>query len=414
MSGTTTNVPQPTFGPTGFIAPAAPAVLTGVQADWTAAYATVGQVVNTSLTTAQGQVMGSEAASIVDAQSQFVAITQQMDPAFASGRMQDALGRYYFLTRQAATSTMGPCLCVGAATVVIPAGTPITAEDSNTYTATSTGTIPAGGTLTLNFGCVITGPIACPAQVFDIAQTIPGWDTCTSTTSFIEGTNTETRAAFEARRSASVEANAVGVNDAILGAVANVPGVTSAYVVDNFTGTSTTIGGVTVAANSLYISAYGGSQSAVAAAIFTKKPPGCGMSGNTTYTVQDTNPLYNGSGPSYSIVWETPAANPINVAVTIKNSPSVPSNAGALVTAAVNAAFAGADNLPGGPLPAVSTIGNTTYSGRFAPGIVNLGTWAQALESILVGTGGGAPASNFVTSTIAQVPTAGTITLSLV
>ncbi|NPC88160.1 hypothetical protein HNH97_04430, partial [Gluconacetobacter entanii] len=46
-----------------------------------------------------------------------------MDPAFASGRMQDAIARIYFISRKAATATVVSCVCAGAAGTVVPSGT---------------------------------------------------------------------------------------------------------------------------------------------------------------------------------------------------------------------------------------------------------------------------------------------------
>lgn len=410
----TTNVPAPIFGPAGYVAPTGPAVLAGVQQDWLSAYAPYGQL-NLALDVGTGQVIQSEAAIIVDKDSQFVSLTAMFDPAFSSGIWQDAIGRYYFQTRQPATATTPTCVCIGEATTVIPAGAFVTAEDGNTYSTSTGGTIPSGGTLSLSFTCAVTGPIACPAQVFDIGQVTNGWDTCATLSDATPGQNVETSQAFEQRRGLSVEQNSVNTNDAILGALLAgngglpLPGLISAYVVDNSTNTTATIGGVTLSANSIFVCAYGGEILDIGLAILSKKPPGCSYSsGTTTITLPDSNPLYNGNGPTYSVTFTLAAPLTIYAGVSIKNSMSVPSNAQALVQAAYDAAFAGTDGLP-----AVSQIGATTYAARFVPGIAALGDWAQTISSITVGTTT-TPTSLTVTSTIAQVPVSGTCTLTLV
>ena len=87
----TTNVPPPAFGNTGFVAPAESAILAGVQADWNSAF---GGYLNPALETAQGQLATSEAAVIGQANAQFLALANGVDPAYASGRLQDAkIGR---------------------------------------------------------------------------------------------------------------------------------------------------------------------------------------------------------------------------------------------------------------------------------------------------------------------------------
>ena len=79
----TTNVPAASLSPTGFVAPAESDVLTGVQADLQAAF---GGNLNPALNTPQGQIAQSVAAIIGDANDQFLALANGVDPAFADGR----------------------------------------------------------------------------------------------------------------------------------------------------------------------------------------------------------------------------------------------------------------------------------------------------------------------------------------
>jgi uncharacterized phage protein gp47/JayE len=331
-------------GATGFLAPTESAVYTGTLADINAAF---GGNLTLQPETPQGQIATSEAAIISDFYNQFVFYTTQTDPAFASGRMQDAIGRVVpggGFARIAATSTLVTATCTGAAGVVIPAGSIAVDTSGNQYASLALATIGAGGTVSVNFAAVQTGPIACPATTLtQIYTTIPGWDTISNPNAGALGNNVETRAAFEARRSASVAANSVGSIGAILGAVLSVPGVTDAYVIDNPLGTTAIIGGVTLAAHSLYVAAVGGTSAAVAQAIWSKKAPGCNYNGNTTVTVTDPNPIYGGSPPSYSVTYEIPPALQIIFGVSITNSAAVPSNALALIQGAIGAAFTGAN-----------------------------------------------------------------------
>lgn len=235
-----TNVPAPTFGPTGFVAPAESAILAGVQADQQAAF---GGNLNPSLTTPQGQLAQSLAAIIGDANNQFVALANGVDPAFASGRMQDAIGRIYFIERNPAQSTVVTLTCYGLTGTTIPVGAQAVDQAGNRYLATAAGTIPAGGNVQLPFACVTTGPIAAPiGYVNGIYQAIPGWDSCTNPAAGVIGSNVESRADFEFRRQASVAANSQGSLQAILGSVLSVPGVVDAYAAENTS--STTSGAV--------------------------------------------------------------------------------------------------------------------------------------------------------------------------
>jgi hypothetical protein len=377
MSGTT-SVPAPSFGANGFTAPAESAILAGVQADMQAAFG--GKLNFTTSTgsqtnpTPQGQLAASTAAIIGSANSAFLALANGVDPAFAFGRMQDAIGRIYFLTRLPAQATTLQIACVGLAGVDIPVGALIQDSIGNIYSCTTAGTIPISGTITLPFVAQVTGAIPVPASSgVSIYQTIPGWDTVTCVSGVI-GRPVETRAAFEARRAQSVAGNSVGVNDAILSNVLAVTGVVDAYVIDNPQSTSQTIGGVTLNPNSLYVCVAGSfTASAVAQAIWAKKPPGCNYTGNTSSTVTDPNPLYS-SPPSYTVSFETAVNTPIFIAASLKNSTSVPSTALTEIQGAIDDAFSGED---GGTVP---RIGSEIFASRFYAGIASLGSWAQIIS----------------------------------
>lgn len=404
MSGTT-SVPQPVFGPTGFIMPAESAILAGVQADYNAAF---GGNLNPGLSTPQGQLASSTAAIIADAYATFLFYTSQTDPAFAQGRMQDGIARIYFLSRNPAQPTSVQALCTGLVNTVIPTGALAKATDGNTYTCTAGGTIPASGNITLPFACVATGPIACPAgSLSTIYRTVPGWDVITNVAAGVVGNDVETRAAFETRRGLSVAINSVGTLPAILAAVLAVPNVLDAYATENPSGSAATLGGVSIAAHSLYIAVAGGDPQAVAQAIWTKKGPGAGYVGNTTKTVTDSNSGYSLPLPTYSVTFQTPTALPVFFAVSIANNLNVPSTATASIQAAILSAFAGAD---GGPR---ARIGATLFASRFYAGIATLGTWAEII-SLQIGTVSGN--ANTVIVNINQVPvtSAANITVTLV
>lgn len=398
-----TNVPSATFGPAGFAAPAESAILAGVQADQNAAF---GGNVNPALTTGLGQLAMAQAACIGNANALFLALANGVDPAYASGRLQDGIGRIYFLTRIAAAPTVAQVACSGLPGVVIPAGALLQAADGTLYAATGAGTIPASGVVSLPFAAQTLGAIACPAQSFTIFRAIPGWDSAVSTQPGVEGNPVETRAAFEARRAASVAINAQGSVPAIRGAILAVPGVLSAVVIDNPSPAPLAIGGVTIPARSLYCSVSGGAAADIAAAIWSRKSLGCATSGGTTIIVYDTaspsTPL-----PSYAISFDvqTPAA--ILFAVSIANSPSVPANAPALIQAAVASAMAGGD---GGPR---AQAGATLYASRFYAPIAALGAWAQIVSLLL---GPGSPTLYDYAVPINEAPTtsASNITVSLV
>jgi hypothetical protein len=340
----TSVVPSATFGDKGFIAPSEADVLAGVQADINA---DLGGNINPGESTPQGQLASTETAIIGDKNAQFIWYTNQVDPALNSGRMQDAIGRIYFMTRIAGAPTVVQATCTGLDDVVIPVGATAKAQDGNLYVCQQQGTITAGSVI-LPFACAVDGPIPCPADSLNwiIYQTIFGWDTVSTADSGVLGRNVETRAEFEDRRSRSVAANAIGILDSILGSVLAVNGVLDVFVTENDEAAARVIGGKILGPSSLYVAALGGESQDVAEAIWRHKAPGCGYNGNTAIVVVDPNPAYLPPIPEYVVTFERPHILDIAVLVTLKSNPGIPADVRAQIQIAILAAFAGTDNRP--------------------------------------------------------------------
>lgn len=391
----TTNVPPPALARTGATIPAESDVIAGLQADFNAAF---GGNLNLSDATPQGQIITALAAVIGANNDLFLQYVNQVDPAFSDGRMQDAIGRIYYLTRIASEPTVVTCTCTGSPGTLIPQGSLAQASDGTIYESAADATIDAGSAASVDFQAIVNGPISCPAgNLTTIYRVISGWDAITNPADGVLGRDEETRAEFEARRSASVAANAIGILPAIRGAVLAVTGVIDAYVTENSTSAPVTVGGVSIAANSLYVAVYGGTDADVAQAIWSKKPPGCAYTGTTNVTVEDTVSGYSVPLPSYTVTFTRPTGVPIYFAVSIANTSQVPSDASTQIKSAISSAFNGED---GGDR---ARIGSTVYALRFATAIAALGSWVR-LISIAVGTTS-SPADPDVATNINQVPT---------
>lgn len=400
-----TNVPPVVFDPAvGFTAPSQQDILTGVQADIDAAF---GGGLNQSLSTPQGQLATSFTALIAQANDTFVNLTNQTNPNFATGVWQDAIGQLYFLERNASEPTVVEALCVGGTGVVVDVGALAQDAALNIYTCTAGNApngFPANGQSTLTFANNVPGPIPCPAGTLTtIFKGIPGWDTITNVADGVLGNDTETPAEFEARRAQSVAVNSLGSLPSVLGAVLSVANVLDAFVTENASSSPATIGGFTLAPNSLYVAAVGGfDQVALATAIWSKKAPGCAYNGNTTVTIQDSRSGYSPPFPTYNVTFEIPPALPILFAVSIANNPQVPSNAKTLIQNAIIAAFAGVD---GGTR---ARIGSTIFASRFYAPIAALGSWAQII-SLQIGSAN-TPAATFTGAIAGTVLTVSAVT----
>jgi Baseplate J-like protein len=375
-----TNVPTPSFGPTGFSIPSQQSILAGVIADLQGIFGgdlNLSSTNTATLNTPQGQLATTTASIVGDVDATFLQYTNLVDPALSSGRMQDAIARIYFIERLPAEPSVLEIQCNGLTGVNIPVGALIQDGAQNIYTCTRSGQISTSGNITVPFSCNTVGPVPVPATV-TIYQAITGWDSV-QVVSGVSGQNTETPQQFELRRQQSVAGNSIGSLPSILGAVLSVPGVLDAYVTENPTNGTVTIQGQVLIPNSLYVAVFGGSAAAVARAIWSKKSPGCAYNGNTTIVVQDTNAGYSPPLPQYSVTFETPPALPIIFNISLASNLLTPANAGVLIQAAIQNAFAGGD---GGPR---ARIGSTIYASRFYAPVIALGSWVQ-IRSITIGS----------------------------
>jgi hypothetical protein len=357
----TTSVPDIEFTPTGIVLPTEAEILAGVNEDQSGAF---GGDVNPDPKTPQGQLATSTTAIIADKNSVIAELVDQVDPDNATGFMQDAIGRIYFLNRNPAVATVVQLQCGGNLGTPIPVGAQARDTSGNIYACTLAGVIPVGGSITLPFANIITGPIPAPANTVNkIYLAIPGWDTVNNSVDGVVGSPVESAADFEFRRQNSVAKNANGSIQAVYGEVFSVPGVIDCFVSENVTGSpiSGPINGnpnstnFTLKAHSIYVAVTGGLATDVANAIWIKKNEGSDMNGNTTIVVPDTSG-YSFPQPMYNITFEIPDPTPYALIVNIKSTSALPSTIVADVQNACVAQFNGVMGVPqaNGIIPSTS------------------------------------------------------------
>lgn len=339
-----TAVPPVTFTPTGVSVPAAAAVLAGVQSDINNAFG--GNLNTTSLNTRSGQLASSQAACIDAGNSSFAYFASQIDPATSQGFMQDALGQLYFLTRLPGIATVVTCVLTGLNGDTIPIGAQAIDTSGNIYYATQAGTF-SSGTLTLPFQNIALGPIPCPdGTLTGINLAIPGvqWNTIDNPGpgSAVLGSNVESSQQFEARRAASVALNSHGPVQAIKANVLQVPGVIDCYAYENVTGATQYVGSdaTPVLPHSIFVGVAGGIASAVVAAIWNKKAPGCNYNGATTVNIEDTV-NYSPPYPTYPVSFTTLMNSGIIINVALLDTGNLPADIVSLIQTAVINQFTG-------------------------------------------------------------------------
>jgi len=372
------SVPALEFTAAGVVLPLETAVLAGVQSDYDSAF---GGGLNPALETPQGQLASSQAAIIADKNAEIAYYTNQVDPQYAEGRFQDGIGRIYFLNRKGATATAVTATLGGLPGTVIPAGTFARDTSGNTYALSGDATIGTASTIDAEFQNLVTGPIACPAGTLtSVYQAVPGWDTITNTADGTPGSNVENRADFEYRRKNSVALNGHGTPQAIYAEVFALADVLDVYVLDNPKDITVNTGATNypLLPHSVYVAVVGGTDSEIAAAIWRKKDAGCDYNGNTSVQVADDSG-YSYPLPEYTVKFERPDALPVLFAVSLVNSPSLPSNITALIQAAIIARFNGADGTTR------ERMGSMILASRYYGAVVAVAD-NVSLVSILIGT----------------------------
>jgi uncharacterized phage protein gp47/JayE len=390
-----TSVPPIVWTPEGVVLPTDAAILAGVQADINTAF---GGGVNPALSTPQGQIASSDSAIISDKNSAIAYIANQVDPQYAEGRFQDAIGQIYFMTRNAATSTVVIATIGGLPGTYIAAGALALDTSGNVYQLLGAVTIGGGGTIPAEFANVSTGPIPCPSgSLIQIYRAIPGWDSVTNASAGILGSYVESSQEFELRRQNSVALNSHGTTDAIFANVYAVPGVLDCYVIDNPSGNTVNYGSTNypLAPHSVYVAVVGGAASAIAQAIWLSKDGGCNYNGNTTETVYDTR--YSAPQPAYQVTFNIPTGTAVYFAVTVTNAGTLPSDYATLIQNAVIAQFNGQNNNT--PAGIGSLILALNYTGAILAAVPGI-----SLVSILVGLTS-SPTGYDLTMGIDQQPT---------
>lgn len=268
-------------------------------------------------------------------------------------------------------------LCTGLAGTVIPGADTSTSPaqvqtvDGDLLTCQQTGTIGTNGTVTLQFAADETGPIVIGADAVDsIVQAIPGWDTASNPTAGVTGQDVESRAAFEARRYASVALNARSVAAAVYAEVGQLSGVIDLVVRQNRGDSPIEIDGVSLAPHSIFVSVVGGENDDIAQAIYSSLSAGCDYNGNTSVVV--TDPV---TGAQETVTFTRPTDLPISVQVTIRQNSTTPGNIAELIQTAVVANFNG-ESAAAGSCGLNSTrvsMGTDLYASRFYAPVILAG-----------------------------------------
>lgn len=210
----------------------------------------------------------------------------------ATGLQLDNLAVIVGVRRQEATASTVRLTCYGDDGTVITAGKICEGggdDDSARWVIAEDGVI-AGGFVYLTATCDTTGAVVATAgEITTIVTPVDGWDSVTNTDAD-PGRDQETDGALRSRRQAALATAGSTSPNAILSALLELEFVTGATVVDNPTGTSAVVDGITVdpygvAAVVSPATLTADQQASVLQAIFDHLGAGTAISGSVSGTV---------------------------------------------------------------------------------------------------------------------------------
>ncbi|MBU9403907.1 baseplate J/gp47 family protein [Burkholderia multivorans] len=324
-----------------------------------------------------GQILGVFAKAISDVNSVAIAIYRSFSPATAQGDALSSNVKINGIARKVASYSSADLVLVGQAGATITNGA---AKDTNgvQWLLPSTVEIPPSGTITVTATCATIGDVSARAGTINqIATPALGWQSVTNPADAAEGAPVESDAALRQRQTVSTSLPSLTVLDGIIGAVANVPGVTRYVAYENDTNATDANG---IPSHSISLVVEGGDATAVANAIAAKKTPGAGTFGTTTIVTT------NRYGMPVPINFFRPTDAPISAVVAIRVLAGYTSSIGAAMQAAI-AAYINAVAIGGGAAQAVEWD-NCIAAAKAIPGSATF----KIVSLVLTGPrGAGAP-----------------------
>ena len=245
---------------------------------------------------------------------------------------------------------------------------------------------------------VNTGPVVAPAGTLTAISTpVSGLSAVTNALDIAPGTNQETDAALRLRRALLLQASGSAPVQALRAALLKVPGVTAAYVYENPTDSTD---GAGRPPHSIECVVQGGTDAAVALAIWTSKAAGVAVYGTISQSVTDP-----ATGVAYSVALTRPTSVPIYVAVTVKKGPTY--QTGGVGAAAVAAAVVAEANGLVSPLgTSAIAVGQTIYASPLSAAVLDSLPSPNVLDvsSCFIGLSVSPTTSTPLTMTYAQLP----------
>jgi len=251
------------------------------------------------------------------------------DPNKATGIDLDIIGALTGSKRSAGTASTVTLSLSGVAGTLISAGKRV--EDVHTgyrWIIQQAVTLDSSGNATIQAMCEVTGQVqATPGALSNILDTVGGWTGVTNIAAATLGTDEQSDSNYRIERATAVGRPGNNQVDSLYGEIYAVDGVRRCRVYENDTGSASVSADNPngLPANSISVIVDGGTDEAVAMAIYLKKNPGVKYNqSGTAVVVLVTSPKYPTNVEN--IKYARPLYVDMVIVMTLKNDGTLPSN----------------------------------------------------------------------------------------
>lgn len=262
-----------------------------------------------------GQLNGTVAAKIREVWELAAAVHASFDPRSAFGQSLVARCALTGTTPRAATYGSVTLTLTVAAHTTVAAGAQayVVGQPDNLWTTTedAVNDTSSPASVSVDATCAVAGRVPAGSGTITVKATpVAGWTAVTNAADAIPGLDAETVPELRARREAELQASGSSATDALRAAVAAVSGVVRVLVVPNDTDLAVGLR----PPHSVEVIVQGGTNAAVAAAIWRAKAAGIATAGSSSDTILDD------AGASRQVFFTRPSTRNVYLRVAVKRA----------------------------------------------------------------------------------------------
>lgn len=256
------------------------------------------------------------------------------NPDIANDVWLKSLCKFNDIKAKPATPSIVNCVVTGLPGTIIPINKQVLNTNGDVFYNPSVIVIPESGVTTILFKSLVLAPINCNAGTVNrIVQTLPGWDSVNNPSDGILGTNEQSNYALRSNRKYSLAINSAGGVDSVISALNENENIINFGVQENPLDLPQVIQGVTINPHCIYVSIYttytDEIKNQIANILYSKRY--CTMQGDTTWSITDAKYNYI----TFEARWQTAIVTPVQVNISIQDSPTYPANIIDLIKAAI-------------------------------------------------------------------------------